>query len=100
MLTPSENSTDLREKVDCQQSRATGYKRKKHKISHGVIVSQPTGYLIMYYSGELSQISLHSRAYVRIVDKEIQDSYNRFWIPRRGFRIPGTGFPIFFSVEP
>ena len=65
-----------------------------------LLFSQPTGYLIMYYSGELSQISLHSRAYVRIVDKGIQDSYNRFWIPRRGFRIPGTGFPIFFSVEP
>ena len=64
-----------------------------------LLFSQPTGYLIMYYSGELSQISLHSRAYVRIVDKGIQDSHIRFWIPRGGFRIPGTGFPIFFQLN-
>jgi len=28
----------------------------------------------MYYSGELSQISLYSRAYVRIVDKKIEEN--------------------------
>ena len=39
-----------------------------------LLFSQPTGYLIMYYSGELSQISLHSRAYVRIVHKKIEEN--------------------------
>ena len=28
----------------------------------------------MYYSGELPQISLHSRAYERIVDKKIEEN--------------------------
>ena len=28
----------------------------------------------MYYYGEVSQISLHSRAYVRIVDKKIEEN--------------------------
>ena len=28
----------------------------------------------MYYSGELSQVSLHSRAYVRIVDKKVEEN--------------------------
>ena len=40
-----------------------------------LLFSQPTGYLIMYYYGELSQISLHSRAYVRIVDKKIEENF-------------------------
>ena len=39
-----------------------------------LLFSQPTGYLIMYYSGELSQISRHSRAYVRIVHKKIEEN--------------------------
>ena len=39
-----------------------------------LLFSQPTGYLIMYYSRELSQISLHSRAYVRIVHKKIEEN--------------------------
>ena len=37
-----------------------------------LLFSQPTGYLIMYYYGELPQISLHSLAYVRIVDRRLR----------------------------
>ena len=28
--------------------------------------------------------------------KEIQGNFG-FWTPRRGFQIPGTGFPVFVS---
>ena len=74
MLTPSENSTDLREKVDCQQSRDTGYKRKKHKISHGVIVFSTDRLLDNVLLWRIISNLLHSRAYVRIVHKKIEEN--------------------------